>query len=191
MFSWRSGKRKLGREKQDKEEQGCQSGENAGQCEPASVLIHQRAASRMSAFHMVSTPVTASALGPLDSVCRSSLNPNLGEKHCNSELNVFDCCALHLGLSSWHRTQLSCKIFSFSCLCSVTSNSWQLQRLWPIRLLCSWVSPGVNPGVGSHFLLQGIFLTQGLNPCLLQWLADSLPLSQVFYPLPKLQNKVP
>ena len=31
--------------------------------------------------------------------------------------------------------------------------------------------------VGCHFLLQGIFLTQGLNICLLQWQADSLPMS--------------
>ena len=30
--------------------------------------------------------------------------------------------------------------------------------------------------MGSHFLLQGIFLTQGANPCLLHWQADSLPL---------------
>ena len=32
---------------------------------------------------------------------------------------------------------------------------------------------------GLHFLLQGIFPTQGLNPCLLhllQWQVDSLPL---------------
>ena len=29
----------------------------------------------------------------------------------------------------------------------------------------------------SHFLLQGIFLTQRLNPRLLQWQADYLPLS--------------
>ena len=28
-------------------------------------------------------------------------------------------------------------------------------------------SPGKNTGVGCHALLQGIFLTQGLNPCLL------------------------
>ena len=27
-------------------------------------------------------------------------------------------------------------------------------------------SPGKNNGVGCHALLQGIFLTQGLNPCL-------------------------
>ena len=32
-----------------------------------------------------------------------------------------------------------------------------------LRLLCPWDSPGKNTGVGSHFLLQGIFVTQGLN----------------------------
>ena len=30
-----------------------------------------------------------------------------------------------------------------------------------------WDSPGKNTGVGCHFLLQGICLTQGLNPGLL------------------------
>ena len=29
--------------------------------------------------------------------------------------------------------------------------------------------------VASHSFFQGIFLTQGLNPCLLHWQADSLP----------------
>ena len=40
-------------------------------------------------------------------------------------------------------------------------------------------SPGKNTGVASHFLLQGIFLTQGLNLCLLcllHWQVGSLPL---------------
>ena len=37
----------------------------------------------------------------------------------------------------------------------------------PARLLCPLDSPGKNPGVGCHFLLQGIFLTQGSNPSLL------------------------
>ena len=32
-------------------------------------------------------------------------------------------------------------------------------------------------GVGFHFLLQGIFLTQGSNLNLLHWQADSLPLN--------------
>ena len=35
--------------------------------------------------------------------------------------------------------------------------------LWPTRLLCPWNSLGKNNGVGSHSLLQGIFLTQGSN----------------------------
>ena len=40
--------------------------------------------------------------------------------------------------------------------------------------------------MGCHFLLQGIFLTQGLNPCLLHlqhWQADSLPLAPPGKPL--------
>ena len=34
-------------------------------------------------------------------------------------------------------------------------------------LLCPWNSSGKNTGVGSHPLLQGIFLTRGSNPGLL------------------------
>ena len=44
--------------------------------------------------------------------------------------------------------------------------------------LCPWDSPGKNTGMGCHFFLQGIFPTQGSNPCLLHWQTDSLPLSQ-------------
>ena len=59
------------------------------------------------------------------------------------------------------------------CLCPVT--------IWTVasRVLCPWDSPGKNTGVGCHFLLQGIFLTKGLNPCLLSllnWQVGSLPL---------------
>ena len=36
------------------------------------------------------------------------------------------------------------------------------------RLFCPRNSPGQNTGVGSRFLLQGIFLTQGSNPSLLR-----------------------
>ena len=52
----------------------------------------------------------------------------------------------------------------------------------PARLLCPWNSPGKNTGVGCHFLLQGIFLTQGLDTHLLHllhWQGDSLPLSHL------------
>ena len=33
----------------------------------------------------------------------------------------------------------------------------------PTRLLPPWDSPGKSTGVGCHFLLQGIFPTQGMN----------------------------
>ena len=36
----------------------------------------------------------------------------------------------------------------------------------PARLFCPWDFPGKTIGVGCYFLLQGILLTQGLNPCL-------------------------
>ena len=50
----------------------------------------------------------------------------------------------------------------------------------------SRASPVKNTRVGCHFLLQGIFPTQGSNLCLwslLQWQADSLPLSHQGSPL--------
>ena len=56
--------------------------------------------------------------------------------------------------------------------CSVMSSSLQPHVLQPTGLLCPWT--------GCHFLLQGIFLTQESNMCLLYLLhceADSLPLN--------------
>ena len=54
------------------------------------------------------------------------------------------------------------------CVCVlVVSNSLGPHGLEPTRLLCPWDSPGKNIGVGCHFLLQGIFLTQESNPGLL------------------------
>ena len=46
---------------------------------------------------------------------------------------------------------------------SVVSDSLRPSRLQRTRLLCPWDSPGKNTGVSYHSLLQGIFLTQGLN----------------------------
>ena len=59
------------------------------------------------------------------------------------------------------------------------SNSLKLHRLQPASFLCLWDSLGKNTGVGCHALLQGTFLTQGLNShllCLLHWQVGSLPL---------------
>ena len=59
------------------------------------------------------------------------------------------------------------------------------------RPLCPQDSPGKSTGVSCHFLLQGIFLTQGSNPCLLcllHWQVGSLPLVPLGK-LPKVKNK--
>ena len=48
--------------------------------------------------------------------------------------------------------------------CSVVSGSLQPHVPEPTRRLWPWDCPGKNTGVGCHFLLQGIFLTQWLNP---------------------------
>ena len=48
------------------------------------------------------------------------------------------------------------------------------------------ISQAKSTEVSCHFLLQGIFLTQGSNPCLLRflhWQADSLPLALPGKPL--------
>ena len=50
---------------------------------------------------------------------------------------------------------------------SVVSDSLWPRGLQPTRLLHPWDFPGKSTGVGCHFLLQGIFLTQGLSPHLL------------------------
>ena len=55
-----------------------------------------------------------------------------------------------------------------------------LQSSW---LLCPWDFPGKNTRVGCHFLLQGIFPTQGLNQDRLCQQVDSLPLGHLGSPL--------
>ena len=56
---------------------------------------------------------------------------------------------------------------------------------WTVVRLCLWDAPDKNTGVSCHFLLQGMFPTQGsnLSPlCFLHWLADSLQLSHLGSP---------
>ena len=66
----------------------------------------------------------------------------------------------------------SLKALNYTCVVliySVTSNSlgpWTIAH----QALLSMGFSRQNTGVGCHFLLQGIFLTQGLNPRLLHLL---------------------
>ena len=83
-----------------------------------------------------------------------------------------------MGIHSFNEyllTEVLCLLSLFSCV-RLFSILW----IVACQLLCPWDSPGKNTGVGYHFLLQGIFLTQELNPCLLcllHWQAGSLPLA--------------
>ena len=66
-----------------------------------------------------------------------------------------------------HVIFIAFRLIDFPCACKVTSitsdSSWPYGP-WPARLLLPWDSPGKNTGVGCHFLLQGIFPTQGFFP---------------------------
>ena len=62
----------------------------------------------------------------------------------------------------------------------VVSDSFATPWTLATRLLCPWDSPSKNTGADCHFPFPGIFLIQGLNPCLLglpHWQAGTLPLA--------------
>ena len=66
------------------------------------------------------------------------------------------------------RKSIQIQYISMKLQCLVLSRSVVFDSLQPhglrhTRLLCPWDFPGKNTGVGWHFLLQGIFPTQGSN----------------------------
>ena len=66
--------------------------------------------------------------------------------------------------------------------CPILCDPWTIAYKVPPP----WNYPGESTGVRSHFLLQGIFPTQGLIPsllCLLHWQMGSLPLAQPGKPI--------
>ena len=69
------------------------------------------------------------------------------------------CCLLRYYLHEEHLMYLSTSLLLFSH--SVASDSLRPHGLQPAKLFSPWESPGKNTGVGCHFLLQGIFPTQG------------------------------
>ena len=86
------------------------------------------------------------------------------------------CFILQFGLL-YSLTAYMC-VRACACMlsCSFVSDALGHNGLQPTWFLCPWNFPGKNTEVGCHFLLQGNFLTQGLNLYLLHWQADSLPL---------------
>ena len=71
--------------------------------------------------------------------------------------------------------------------------AYSLVTSWIVahRLLFPWDCPGKNTGVGCHFLLQGIFPTQGSNPGLPHCRQTLYPLSHQGSPgVEKVLNKL-
>ena len=78
-------------------------------------------------------------------------------------LSVTSAC-LHVRVFCFRNFSLTPEFLHLKC--TGNHQSWltlRPQGLWPAGLLCPWGSPGKNPGVDGHFLLQGNFPTQGLN----------------------------
>ena len=80
--------------------------------------------------------------------------------------NRNELCSCVYYLATYYYAQL------LSCI-QLFATSWTVAHQVPLSMEFS-----KNTGVDCHFLLQRIFPTQGLNPCLqhlLHWQADSLP----------------
>ena len=75
-------------------------------------------------------------------------------------------CSCSLKSNRWFEPKLIL-VLSVSVSHSVMPDSLRPHGLQPTSLLCPWDFPGKNTGMGCHFLLQGIFPTQGSNPGLL------------------------
>ena len=93
---------------------------------------------------------------------------------------MFKTCSVHMCLKCLEKKLSICKVKEPDAhklvkgnsvhVPLVVFNSLQPHGLEPDRLLCPWNFPSKNTGVGCHFLLQGIFPTQGSKLCLLHLL---------------------
>ena len=86
-----------------------------------------------------------------------------------------------------HTVYMHMRVCVFASMCSFAKSCMTLCN--PIDYnppgFWSWDFPGKNTGVGCHFLLEGVFPTEGSNLPLLSFLccqADSLPLSHLGSP---------
>ena len=81
---------------------------------------------------------------------------------------AFMWCLLDRLVCQWiFSTCLTQHLTDPACVLSCFSRVRLCATLWTVTCRAlSWDSPGKNTGVGSHSLLQGVFPTQELKPCL-------------------------
>ena len=87
----------------------------------------------------------------------------------NWRIIALQYCVSFCHTSTWisHRSPPSSCVYVFVLLLSHILLFCNPMNCSPTRLLCAWDFPSKNMGVGYHFLLQEIFLTQGSNLSLL------------------------
>ena len=93
---------------------------------------------------------------------------------CFQNLNFPVICILSLNNFSFsiYHSCFDSGIFTYFCSCSATKSCWTLFNPMNCNTLGSSILqylPDKNTRVGYHFLLQGIFPTQGSNPGLLYY----------------------
>ena len=119
----------------------------------------------MSPFHK--TPQVTPASCPLSApVSISSLRPQSDVKHymCTSCIMEFGRRKIPVLLFNTHVSVLNLtSSYTFLLECAhrvhLFAVPWSVAHKGPL----SMISPGKNTGMGSYFLLQGIFPAQGLN----------------------------
>ena len=92
-------------------------------------------------------------------------------KLCDCDEGHFEWVALHCfgcSINTWWKISVP---FFLSCVWVLVTQS--CPALCDPKDCSPRDFPGKNTGVGCHFLLQGNFLTQGSNPHVLNWQADS------------------
>ena len=110
---------------------------------------------------------------------------------------TFDSPHWNLLLFPWSYSPITWR-FSLSLSLSLSLVKW-VKSLSPVWLFATpwtvayqgphpWDFPGKSTGVGCHFLLQGIFLTQGSNPGLLHCRQMLYSLSHQGGPISLLRN---
>ena len=112
-----------------------------------------------------------SKLSKVNLFCVKPFNDSPWPKECNPLFVLYHLASLLSYLPNiylLHGVEVGYSVFceseKWKWRCSVMSDSLRPHGLWPTRLLCPWDSPGKSTGVGCHYLLQGIFPTQGSNP---------------------------
>ena len=113
-------------------------------------------------------------------IVQNKLGEKSQTKHVNHLTSSRCCKSSHHGFNQLSRsTGSSCPLTTLCAGLSHFSRVWLFVTLWTVaqQAPLSMGFSGKNTGVDCHFLLQGIFPTQGSNVhlwSLLHWQADSL-----------------